>query len=68
MQKPRKGILSDQGMERCKPKLKEHMLSVTGGGRGYFVVNPLNSSRGTRTVHVQISVLGAVSLHFQPPS
>ena len=55
-------------MERCKPKLKEHMLSVTGGGRGYFVVNLLNSSRGTGTVHVQISVLGAVSLHFQPPS
>ena len=45
----------------------EHMLSGTGGGRGYFVVN-LNSSHGTGTVHIQISVLGAVSLHWQPPS
>lgn len=34
---------------------------------GLFMVN-LNSSHGTGTVHVQISVLGAVSLHSQPPS
>jgi len=63
VQKPRKGILSDQNGAQAP----EHNVSGTGGGRGYFVVS-LNSSHGTGTVHVQMSVLDAVSLHWQPPS